>query len=126
MPSESEMRLHRACFTGHRPEKLTQPESEIIAGLEREIKKPMPMESMCSSPAWLVALIFGQRKLFSNSARNIRISDSSVQAPMKVLKKSGVLIGRSDITPFGDQQIYKSSYALASAWVVFRSETSGW
>lgn len=39
MPSESEMRLHRACFTGHRPEKLTQSESEIIAGLEREIRK---------------------------------------------------------------------------------------
>lgn len=39
MPSESEMRLHCACFTGHRPEKLTQPESEIIAGLEQEIKK---------------------------------------------------------------------------------------
>lgn len=37
--TEQEMRKHRACFTGHRPEKLTQTESEIIAGLERGIRK---------------------------------------------------------------------------------------
>lgn len=33
------MRKHRACFTGHHPEKLTLPEAEVIAGLEREIFK---------------------------------------------------------------------------------------
>lgn len=38
MPSESELRIHRCCFTGHRPEKLHDPESVIIAGLEREIR----------------------------------------------------------------------------------------
>lgn len=32
------MRRHRCCFTGHRPEKLTQPEAVIIAGLEKEIR----------------------------------------------------------------------------------------
>lgn len=37
--SEAELRLHRVCFTGHRPEKLHQPEKVIIAGLEREIKQ---------------------------------------------------------------------------------------
>lgn len=35
---ESELRLHRCCFTGHRPEKLNQPESIIIPALEREIR----------------------------------------------------------------------------------------
>ena len=33
MPTESELRLHRACFTGHRPHKLHQPESVVIAAL---------------------------------------------------------------------------------------------
>lgn len=37
MPSESELRIHRCCFTGHRPEKLHDPESVIITGLEHEI-----------------------------------------------------------------------------------------
>lgn len=36
--NEQEMRHHRCCFTGHRPEKLSKPETEIIAELEKEIR----------------------------------------------------------------------------------------
>lgn len=36
--TESEKRMHRVCFTGHRPEKLFQPESVVKDNLEREIK----------------------------------------------------------------------------------------
>ena len=36
--TESEKKLHRVCFTGHRPEKLFQPESVVKDNLEREIK----------------------------------------------------------------------------------------
>lgn len=39
MLTEKEKRLHRVCFTGHRPEKLTQPESVIIQGLETAIRQ---------------------------------------------------------------------------------------
>ena len=39
MRTEAEKRIHRACFTGHRPEKLQQTEKEICMGLEREIRK---------------------------------------------------------------------------------------
>lgn len=38
MATEEEKRLHRACFTGHRPEKLRQPESVVVRGLEAAIK----------------------------------------------------------------------------------------
>ncbi|MBP3305757.1 MAG: DUF1273 family protein [Oscillospiraceae bacterium] len=33
MPTEEEKRLRRVCFTGHRPEKLNQPESVIVKAL---------------------------------------------------------------------------------------------
>lgn len=36
---EEEKRLHRCCFTGHRPEKLTVSEEEVLAGLRREIQR---------------------------------------------------------------------------------------
>lgn len=36
--TEQEKRLHRCCFTGHRPEKLFLVDREIIKELEREIK----------------------------------------------------------------------------------------
>ena len=39
MPSESEMRLHRCCFTGHRPEKLHRSEKAIRADLDQAIRK---------------------------------------------------------------------------------------
>lgn len=37
--TEIEKRLHRCCFTGHRPEKLRRTEKAILADLESEIHK---------------------------------------------------------------------------------------
>ena len=31
MPTEAELRFHRCCFTGHRPEKLNCPEDRVKA-----------------------------------------------------------------------------------------------
>ena len=39
MASEQEMRLHRCCFTGHRPHKLSLPEKKVKKALEAEIKQ---------------------------------------------------------------------------------------
>lgn len=37
MASETELRLHRCCFTGHRPEKLNRSEKELKAALREQI-----------------------------------------------------------------------------------------
>ena len=37
--TETEKRMHRACFTGHRPEKLTRNERDIKKDLEKEIRQ---------------------------------------------------------------------------------------
>lgn len=39
MATEAEIRLHRCCFTGHRPEKLHRSEKAIRADVEQEIRK---------------------------------------------------------------------------------------
>lgn len=39
MPNEAEKRLHRCCFTGHRPEKLKESPEEVKAWLEVQIDK---------------------------------------------------------------------------------------
>lgn len=36
--TESEKRIHRCCFTGHRPEKLSISESKVKAALQKEIR----------------------------------------------------------------------------------------
>lgn len=37
--NEQELRKHRCCFTGHRPDKLTIPETRLAGLLEAEIKR---------------------------------------------------------------------------------------
>ena len=37
--TEAEKRMHRVCFTGHRPEKLTRPDRAIKKDLEKEIRQ---------------------------------------------------------------------------------------
>ena len=37
MPTEAELRLHRCCFTGHRPEKLNCPEEQVKALLDAAV-----------------------------------------------------------------------------------------
>ena len=39
MASEAELRLHRCCFTGHRPEKLNSSESAVKAALREQINQ---------------------------------------------------------------------------------------
>ena len=36
--TEWELRQYRCCFTGHRPEKLDKPETEVIEALKKEIR----------------------------------------------------------------------------------------
>jgi len=54
MPINSELRLHRACFTGHRPHKLHQPESVVIAALEEKIREAIDngFVTFISGMAW--------------------------------------------------------------------------
>lgn len=37
--TENEKRMHRVCFTGHRPEKLTRTEKDIVRDLEKAIRQ---------------------------------------------------------------------------------------
>lgn len=41
MALEAELRRHRCCFTGHRPEKLTRSEHDIKSDLRHEIKQAL-------------------------------------------------------------------------------------
>ena len=36
--TERELQQHRCCFTGHRPEKLEQPETVVVEALKKEIR----------------------------------------------------------------------------------------
>lgn len=50
MLTEEQKRMHRVCFTGHRPEKLKQSESVIVKALETAIKEAMPFPPIQPAP----------------------------------------------------------------------------
>ena len=54
MPTEAELRLHRCCFTGHRPHKLSSPESVVIASLEGCVRQAVAdgFVTFISGMAW--------------------------------------------------------------------------
>ena len=66
---ENEKRLHRCCFTGHRPEKLTLSEKEVKSLLEKAIDNAIAngyvtftTKSKSSSPfivAWMTCFFSG-------------------------------------------------------------------
>lgn len=62
MLTEEQKRMHRVCFTGHRPEKLKQSESVIVKALETAIKEAIADGKNFLFPAWLVGWISGQLK----------------------------------------------------------------
>lgn len=54
MPTESELRLHCCCFTGHRPHKLNHPEYVVIESLEECIRQAITdgFVTFISGMAW--------------------------------------------------------------------------
>lgn len=63
---ENEKRLHRCCFTGHRPEKLSLPESEVKAELEKEIRLAIADGINVFITGMAPASISGQQRWFWN------------------------------------------------------------
>ncbi len=50
--TEKELRQHRCCFTGHRPEKLNRPENEVIEGVKKKSAQLSLTDFKLSFPGW--------------------------------------------------------------------------
>lgn len=68
--TEKELRQHRCCFTGHRPEKLNRTENEVIKGLKKEIHTAIGdgFQTFISGMArgvdlWAAEAVLGLRKV---------------------------------------------------------------
>ena len=91
MPNEQELRKHRCCFTGHRPEKLHKPEEQIKKDLEVAI---------------LQAVDDGLQRLFSGFGNPILLSTLWRHHPIVGLKADGLRIGNRGTMPFCSKPIW--------------------
>ena len=124
--SEQELRRHRCCFTGHRPERLGMPETEAIFGLKKEIR---------------AAIADGFQTFISGMARGVDLWAAEI---VLALRDEGAVVRLICASPYRgfesrwslewqeryrriiSSPIWCDSFALVTAGIVSSGEMSGW
>lgn len=130
MDTEAEMRLHRCCFTGHRPEKLRRAEKEIWMDLNREIR---------------IAVHDGLNVFISGMARGVDIDAAEIVLqlrdkgyPVRLIcacpypgfenrwsrtwqNRYGMIIDRADLVRYIRPQYSKDCFQIRNEWMVNHS-----
>lgn len=130
MVTEAEMRIHRCCFTGHRPEKLRRDEKEIWTDIEREI---------------LIAVHDGLNVFISGMARGVDIDAAEIVLqlrdkgyPVRLIcacpypgfenrwsktwqNRYAMIIDRADLVRYIRPQYSKDCFKIRNEWMVNHS-----
>lgn len=130
MPTEQELRLHRCCFTGHRPEKIDLPESKVVAVLEKEICTAIDagfitfISGMArGSDIWAAEIVLRLRE--KNSALHL-IAASPFEGFEKSWESSwqkryNKIMEEADLVRFVCDHYSKSCFQIRNVWMVDRS-----
>lgn len=73
--NETELRKHRCCFTGHRPEKLNIPEKRLALLLEEEIKKAI----VCGFTTYITGMAKGTDIVAGEIVLHLREQDDRLK-----------------------------------------------
>ena len=128
--TEQEKRQHRCCFTGHRPEKLNMPETEVIAWLQSEIRKAID--------DGFVTFISGMARGVDIWAAEmvLRLRDEGMPihlicaSPFEGFEKSwsddwkqryNVILRKADIVKFICPRYSRACFQIRNEWMVDRS-----
>ena len=130
MPTEADLRLHRCCFTGHRPEKIGIPEGTVIALLDKAISE---------------AIQSGYSTFISGMARGVEIWAAEIVlkyrdagAPMKMICASpfegfetswkaewqnryNAIMKKADLKRFICEKYSKACFQIRNEWMVNHS-----
>lgn len=130
MATEAEMRLHRCCFTGHRPEKLRRSEKEVQADLAYEIRK-----AVCDG---LNVFISGMARGTDIVAAEIVLQLREEGYPVRLICASpypgfennwsrswqtryGAVIAKADLVRYIRPQYSKGCFQIRNEWLVNHS-----
>ena len=95
--TDQELRQHRCCFTGHRPEKLDKPEADVIEGLKKKSIQLLLTDFEHSYLEWREESISGRQRSCWPCGTRGRRSGSSAQVHIRVSRTAGAGNGRSGI-----------------------------
>lgn len=130
MAKENELRQHRCCFTGHRPEKLTRSETEIKKALETAIRQAIDdgfvtfITGMARGvDIWAGEIVLQLRR--GNPNLHL-IAASPYQGfesrwPADWQKRYNEILGQADLVRFVCKGYSKACFQIRNEWMVDRS-----
>ena len=130
MPTEQELRLHRCCFTGHRPEKIDMPERKVVAALEKQILAAIDdgfttfISGMArGSDIWAAEIVLRLRKknpsLHLIAASPFEGFEKSWESSWQ--KRYNKIMEDADLVRFICDHYSSSCFQIRNVWMVDRS-----
>ena len=122
MLTEEQKRMHRVCFTGHRPEKLKQPESVIVKALEAAIKEAISdgknvfISGMARGvDIWAAEIVLRLRK----EGANVKLICAS---PYEGFERGwNVILAAADLVRFICPGYSRACFQIRNEWMVDHS-----
>ena len=128
--TEIEMRMHRVCFTGHRPEKLNITERKVKCALLSEITRAVQdgFNVFISGMArgvdiWAADIVLELRETFPNIKLICAIPYKGFEKQWsnKWQKQYSEIVSRADLVKFICPKFSYSSYQIRNEWMVNHS-----
>ncbi len=127
---EQELRKHRCCFTGHRPDKMIQGEKEIKPLLEAAIDKAIAegyvtfLTGMAmGTDIWAAEIILDRKKKNKNLHLICALPHPGFDSKRSVAEKIrfAKILKKADIVREISNHFFKSCYQKRNEWMVDRS-----
>lgn len=128
--SEEQLRQHRCCFTGHRPEKLTRTEKEIKDELEEEILLAIQdgFTTFISGMArgvdlWAAEIVLNMRRHYKNLRLICAVPYEGFEErwSLKCQQLYRSILNQADLIRVIAQSYYPGVFQIRNEWLVDHS-----
>ena len=128
--SENELRKHRCCFTGHRPDKMEQGEKEIKPLLEQAIDDAIAngyvtfITGMAmGTDIWAAEIVLERKKKNSNLHLICALPHPNFEKPRSMTEKMrfNKIIKNADLVKEINDHYFNGCYQVRNEWMVDRS-----
>ena len=128
--SEAELRMHRCCFTGHRPDKMTLGEKEIKPMLEKAIDEAIEdgyvtfITGMAMGvDIWAAEIVLERKKKNDNMPLICALPHPGFETRRSLSEKMkfNKIIKKADMVKEINDHYFRACYQVRNEWMVDRS-----
>lgn len=124
--NQEELRLHRCCFTGHRPEKMELVEKEIKPLLEKAIDDAIAdgyVTFITGTDIWAAEIVLERKKTNKNLHLICALPHPNFENRRSMTEKMSFykIIKKADIVKEINDHYFTGCYQVRNEWMVDRS-----